>query len=307
MDSPSFSLMIPTPFGQGHSTRSDPIISPMSTASRRSWWRSSSQPRAVENRVIPTTAPAVNTARLTRSSPLRSCTAPRKTAYIPIISSRNEPEMPGRIMAQMATAPAPKKARSDGSATGPDWKPSSTKVMTPTPSIRASSTGERVGQHPPCHHHRAGHQAQEQAGHLLGAGLQQALDERGQGGQGHPDAGQQRQQESPLDLGQAGPDPADVEPGRRCHHPGAAADVVEQALVDAEDQGHRAAGHPGDDVRCAHAEAPGEGQEWLHSRQNTTRWPAGYGSRPPRDRRCGPPRPGPATPGSGGWWPPRPG
>ena len=40
---------------------------------------------------------------------------------MPIINRMNDPEMPGRIMAQIASAPAPTKTSGLGSATGPDW------------------------------------------------------------------------------------------------------------------------------------------------------------------------------------------
>ena len=48
--------------------------------------------------------------------------------YMPSISSRNAPLMPGRIMAQIATAPAPASTGNDGSVTGPDCRPSRANV-----------------------------------------------------------------------------------------------------------------------------------------------------------------------------------
>ena len=44
--------------------------------------------------------------------------------------------MPGRIMAQIATAPAAASTRSDGSATGPDCRPRRAKVATADATIR---------------------------------------------------------------------------------------------------------------------------------------------------------------------------
>ena len=56
------------------------------------------------------------------------------------VPARNEPLTPGRIMAQMAMAPAPKRAASDGSAIGPDWRPRSKKIAMATTSVMAWTT-----------------------------------------------------------------------------------------------------------------------------------------------------------------------
>ena len=57
----SWRLITPTPLGQGHSTRSEPAISPTITAMTGLRALSSSRPSTVENRASPTAAPARNT------------------------------------------------------------------------------------------------------------------------------------------------------------------------------------------------------------------------------------------------------
>ena len=62
---------------------------------------------------------------------------------MPIISMMNEPEMPGRIMAQMAMLPVRKYIQIGGSLMAPDWKPRSTNAATVTPASTARRTGSR--------------------------------------------------------------------------------------------------------------------------------------------------------------------
>ena len=64
--------------------------------------------------------------------------------YMPIISSRNEPLMPGRIMAHTATMPAPAKTRTEGSAAGPARSPSPAKTAAATASAITGSVGRQV-------------------------------------------------------------------------------------------------------------------------------------------------------------------
>ncbi len=91
------------PPGHGHSTRNDPSISPTIAAITRSWWWSSAQSSTDENSASPTTHPSRRAPRATTRS--RSLTAPSTSVYMPISTRMNEPEMPGRIMAQIASAP----------------------------------------------------------------------------------------------------------------------------------------------------------------------------------------------------------
>ena len=81
--------------------------------------------------------PTMNTASARKS---RVVTALSSGPYMPRRTRMNEPEMPGRIMAQMAIAPARKKAHNWGSRSCPtvssDVPPRSPRamnVMTPTP------------------------------------------------------------------------------------------------------------------------------------------------------------------------------
>ena len=57
--------------------------------------------------------------------------------YMPSINSRNAPLMPGRIMAHTATAPAPASTGSEGSATGPDCRPSRANVAAVDTAVNA--------------------------------------------------------------------------------------------------------------------------------------------------------------------------
>ena len=66
------------------------------------------------------------------SEMIRSSTALSTAANMPIINKMNEPEMPGKIMAQIASAPAPSNINALGSDTGPDWNASTKNSTRPT-------------------------------------------------------------------------------------------------------------------------------------------------------------------------------
>src|SRR5690606_2455154 len=132
-------LVPSVPSGQGHRTRSDPTMRPTMAAITTSWKRSSKRFRSVEKEARPITHPRAKTST---ARTRRSFTAPRTGAYMPIIRSMNDPETPGRIIAQMATAPDPKKAHNGGSTTVPPRKPRNQNVTiaaaTSTPTVTAS-------------------------------------------------------------------------------------------------------------------------------------------------------------------------
>ena len=92
----------------GHILAMDPLIRPISEAIVMSWCFLNSQLRIWENIAIPITAPAIKIIRVIKSL---SFTAERICEYFPMMSRRNDPEIPGRIMAQMAIIPEMKNAR----------------------------------------------------------------------------------------------------------------------------------------------------------------------------------------------------
>ncbi len=108
------SEMKPTPFGHGQSTRNEPIISPSSEARTSCSCLANSQLSTEENAPRPMVAPTPNTAN-------SGIEPPRTAAYMPSMSRMNDPEMPGRIMAQIAIAPDTKKKGRAGSDTAPAW------------------------------------------------------------------------------------------------------------------------------------------------------------------------------------------
>ena len=59
--------------------------------------------------------------------------------------SKNDPERPGRIMAQMAMAPAAKSSRGEGSLSGPFCHPKPANTLVPTRVTTASRRGFQVG------------------------------------------------------------------------------------------------------------------------------------------------------------------
>ncbi|MNG24613.1 hypothetical protein D3C84_1093600 [compost metagenome] len=82
---------------------SEPSIKPVRNASARSRQRTSSQRRRPAKLTIPTRQPLANRTSTGRS---RLFTAPRMKGYSPSRTRMKLPEIPGRIMAQMAMAPA---------------------------------------------------------------------------------------------------------------------------------------------------------------------------------------------------------
>ena len=105
MASASSREIMPTPLGQGHSTRIEPRSSPSNTAVVGRRKLVSRRWRRVEKRASPMAAPR----QKTRSCAMAiSSRAANRAAYMPTISSRNEPEMPGSTIAHIASAPAPR-------------------------------------------------------------------------------------------------------------------------------------------------------------------------------------------------------
>ena len=164
--------------------------------------------------------------------------------------------MPGRIMAQMAIMPPTKTNASAGS------------IDLARPEAEHDeggdgngSGGAGVASIPPMHEvhgcgQRADHQAEEHAGGADGLGLEEVADHPGQADQRDADAGQQRQQEPPVDL----PEFVHAWPGggpeQATERPGSLADLGHQRGVDAEHERHRPARDARDDVGGTHAEAP---------------------------------------------------
>ena len=70
---------------------------------------------------------------------------PRTAEYMPSISMMKLPEIPGRIIAHIATAPVPKKTSRFGSLTAPFWKPSRTKATDRYPDCHCDAGRVVVG------------------------------------------------------------------------------------------------------------------------------------------------------------------
>ena len=87
---------------QGQTLRSEPAIRPIRSATVRSWWCRKSQLTRRAKLMMPMKAPSATRNRIRK---FRSLTAANTSRYFPSRSRMKEPEMPGRIMAQMAMAP----------------------------------------------------------------------------------------------------------------------------------------------------------------------------------------------------------
>src|SRR5690554_2050600 len=96
---------------QGHTLLSAPIMKPVNSASTVSWKCRNARVirRATDN--SPTRHPSRKSPRLATSNDL---IAASMGEYMPIITSRKLPDMPGRIMAQIDSAPAQKNASCEG-------------------------------------------------------------------------------------------------------------------------------------------------------------------------------------------------
>jgi len=79
-----------------------PTIKPPNTAMLRSWWRENSHFTRRTNESKPTKHPAIKTKMTSILSSCRDC---RMYWYLPKTTRIKDPEMPGKIMAQMAMAP----------------------------------------------------------------------------------------------------------------------------------------------------------------------------------------------------------
>ena len=114
--SPWLSTNVSTTSFQGQTLFREPSIKPVSTASVMLRKCTSAYDKIREKEVIPIQAPAPNTAITTTSSVF---TASIMKKYLPNSTRMKLPEIPGRIMAQMAMAPHRKmKSRLEGVSAG---------------------------------------------------------------------------------------------------------------------------------------------------------------------------------------------
>src|SRR5690606_34270845 len=93
---------------QGQILLREPSIIPVKSARVTSWNRLSIQLRKWEMESKPTTQPQAKTKRTEKC---RDFTAARMGAYIPMTSRIKLPEIPGRIIAQMAIIPLKKRVK----------------------------------------------------------------------------------------------------------------------------------------------------------------------------------------------------
>src|SRR5690554_1548478 len=96
---------------QGQTLFNAPIIKPVSKAKTWSWYLWKAHVISLATDRSPTRQPAINKSSRVIS---RDLMAARTGAYIPIITRMKLPEMPGRIIAHIATAPAAKNVSADG-------------------------------------------------------------------------------------------------------------------------------------------------------------------------------------------------
>ena len=182
--------------------------------------------------------------------------------YIPSITSRNDPEMPGRIIAQIAMAPARKNTHhafvTTSAASSAAWvsdrSPSSRKNVRADPEHDRDRDPVDLVEHAQRHPDRPGDEAEEQRRHLDRLVVEEPLEHRRQREHGGENAGEQREQPDPLDGAQRLAEPVDVTGEQLLEPVRALADVVDQLVVDAEHEGDGAAGHAGDDVGGSHRE-----------------------------------------------------
>ena len=120
-----------SPLLQGHTFTREPMMKPARTMRVSLCQRARSQWRNFEKPRIPTTAPTRNTQRIRKllaKFPLkRPVMTPMMYSYLPRIRRMKLPEMPGRIIAQMAMAPLRKM---NHSASGV-WVGESVQTVTP--------------------------------------------------------------------------------------------------------------------------------------------------------------------------------
>ena len=104
-------------------------------------WFFRSQLKIRTNVISPTTAPKATRAKVRKS---RWFTAPRTYSYFPMRTRIKEPEMPGRIMAQMATAPLRMRNHGDsgvdrGTMPTSQYAPIVPRIMQPAVAMRHRS------------------------------------------------------------------------------------------------------------------------------------------------------------------------
>ena len=135
MTSSSTSLITPTPFGHGQRTLRLPTISPTRHTSRESLYRLRTHPRTFTERAKEIMAPNPKT---NNSFRLLSLIASITGAYMPIVNNKNEPDIPGRTIAQIAIKPPTKKLNSDGFCVWPELKPRIKNVATATRTMQTN-------------------------------------------------------------------------------------------------------------------------------------------------------------------------
>ena len=167
----------------------------------------------------------------------------------------NEPEMPGRIMAQIASASTDEHHGARvGDRTGLEAQPEKDGDGDEQHDVVGAGTGR---DEIPADQHRRCDKTEEESGHLLRILLELGLEHRGESAHGEQDADRQREQERDVE-----PLTCFQKPRRspRTSMPSALLrlDPIDERLVDADDQGDGSTGHTGDDVGRSHQQATDE-------------------------------------------------